>query len=138
MSAGIIFRLYPSETTRSLYVRVRVWRTQRAMFRRLKRGRGYQAICIANLPRDRRCRDPREVAEIHVTRRLFRADVMAHELLHAAFVWGERVGVRLPAARGGFLRSERVDDEERICYALQELLAQCRDRAIKLGLGETW
>ncbi len=136
MSRPVIFRLYPEPEKGSLYIRVRVWASRAAMHRRVGHGRNWWAICLSNAPGTRR--RPRMVAQIHVVRSQFCASVMAHELLHAALLWGERVGIRLPAARGGFLRGDRLNDEERLCGAVQEMMERARARAVEFGLGDEW
>jgi len=139
----VTFRLYP-EPGRTLYVRVNVHRTKKAMREYWRttdarfgggtwdKRQGYcQERSSWKVNCDRRMRRDPCIAEVNMYRAALVMGIVTHEMLHAAVAWGRRTHFN-------WQRLEDDDsvnqDEERFAYAHSELCRQFMVRAIAAGL----
>lgn len=133
------FRIYPEG--RSLYFLVHVWPTKAGMLEYFRRE------CLADDPdTTAQCstysryrvypggqtRISSCMGEINFHSGRMDAEVVVHEVGHAAQGWARRIGLDI---RGGNHEPGLVPDgEERYCYGLGRMAAQLNNRLYKLGL----
>jgi len=143
VSKARTFRLYP-EPGRTLYVRVNVHQTKKAMLEYWRassvlgfRGgtwRNRVAYCSEwvrwTFRSDRARKDPC-FAEVNFYRAMLGTDIVTHEFEHATIAWGRRVN--FPWARLGDEDSVNTD-EERLAYVHGRLCSQFVDRAVQANV----
>jgi len=141
-----VCRLYPEPNSR-LYVRVQVWPTHKALLAYLNTetrgrsgqrgghyGRRVQGFCARYASSAYRKGKSRRrsacVAEVNLWRGRLGIGVIAHELLHAAIAWADRIHIDC-----GVLNSPSgvTPTEERICYAHGELCRQFTLKGMRPG-----
>lgn len=141
MSEPVTFRVYPRRSRRGLYVRVRVFRTQREMIRTLReetRRDGTDEVTepdVQGMMQTRRVMaGPRMrlrlgMGLVDLHRGRLGIVVVTHEFGHAMFEWAHRKGLWKKLASG-----DSMPVEEQILHAQSEMIRQFMERAEKLRL----
>lgn len=129
-------RLYP-ERDSTLYVRVHVWPTRRAMLAFLRRtgrplGTETVAVCTGTerwkVVGDR-LRKNGQVAEVNFFRARLGTQVVTHELFHATLAWARRAKIDWTA-----VNTDPINDlEERVTHVHSTMCAHLVRRLTDLG-----
>ncbi len=137
------FRIYPER--RGLHFLVYVWPTKSAMlahFRRehLHADRRTVAQCSTyrrlKVDAAGRMRTSPRMGEISFHLGRVTAEVLSHEVAHAALGWARRIGIRLSDAEGSGRTSQGLvsDAEERYCYGLGRMIEQVNHQFHRRGV----
>jgi hypothetical protein len=141
-----IFRVYPAG--RYFYAVVNIWPTKKAMYQYKPLQRNHEASCtgqeVYTYSSKSKWRKTGCFAELNFYKGFLGVGCIAHEMTHAALSWAGRA--RLPISEivndNPFRASDHVrvrvlpndGTEERLCYALGEMVRQFTDRCYKLGI----
>jgi hypothetical protein len=134
------FRVFP-ESRSGLFYRVRLFDSERALGQYLRSddidrsaAYGARALCSrwtrTRTTANGRTRTMPDMGEILFVVRSLDAEVVSHEVGHAAIGWAQRIGIR-PFGTGTDCQYAGPD-EERYCYALGRMVLQVTERVAAL------